>query len=74
VRGVGAEHTDIMVECFPGIRTKQLHKVIEKRDLSSPETVIIHVGTNDLKTTKNLDLVMGEVYALVTTAKVKNPN
>jgi hypothetical protein len=38
----------IMVECFPGIRTEKLHKVIEKRDLSSPETVIIHVGTNDL--------------------------
>jgi len=38
--------------------------VIEKRDLrvGSPENVIIHVGINDLRTTRNLDFVMGEVY------------
>jgi hypothetical protein len=48
--------------------------VIEKRDLSSPETVIIHVGTNDLRAMKNLDFLMGEVYALVATAKSKLPN
>ena len=46
----------------------------EKRDLVSPETVIIHFGTNDLKTTRNLDFVMGEVYALVAAAKNKLPN
>ena len=34
----------------------------EKRELCSPETVIIHVGTNDLKTARNLAFVMGEVY------------
>ena len=42
---VEAEHADMMVECFPGIKTEHLHRVIEKRDLGSPETVIIHVGT-----------------------------
>jgi hypothetical protein len=68
---VGAEHTDMIVECFPGIRTEQLHRVIEKRDLGSPETVIIHVGTNDLKAMKNLDFLMGEVYALMSMAKSK---
>ena len=47
---------------------------MEKRDLVSPQTVIIHVGTNDLRTTGNLDLVMGEVYALVSTAEKKLPN
>jgi hypothetical protein len=30
---VRAEHTDMMVECFPGIRTEQLHRVIKKRKL-----------------------------------------
>jgi len=45
-----------------------------KRNLVSPDTVIIHVGTNDLKTTRNLDFVMGEVCALVSTAKKKLPN
>jgi lysophospholipase L1-like esterase len=73
VRGVGDEHTE-MVECFPGIKTEQLHKVIEKRDLGSPETVIIHVGTNDLRTTRNLDWIMGEIYTLATTAKAKFPS
>ena len=58
VRSVGAEHADVMVECFPGIKTEQLHRVIEKTDLGSPETVIIHVGTNDLRTTRNIDFVM----------------
>jgi hypothetical protein len=74
VRNVGVEHEDMMVECFPGIKSEQLHRVIEKRDLCSPETVIVHVGTNDLKTTRNLDFVTGEVYALVATAKKKLPN
>jgi hypothetical protein len=44
--------------------------VIEKRDLGSSETVIIHVGTNDMRT-RTLDFVMGEVYVLVSTAKKK---
>jgi hypothetical protein len=73
VRNVGAEHVDMKVECFPGIRTEQLNSVIEKRDLVSSDTVIIHVGTNDLKT-RNLDFVMGDVYELVSTAKKKLPN
>jgi hypothetical protein len=43
--------------------------MIEKRNVSNPETVIIHVGTNDLTTTRNLDFIMGEMYALVATAR-----
>jgi len=74
VRNVGAEHADMKMECFPGIKTEQLHRLMEKRDLGSPDTVIIHVGTNDLRTTRNLDIVMGEVYALVCAAKKKLPN
>jgi hypothetical protein len=42
--------------------------VIDKRDLGSPENVIVHVCTNDLRTTRNLDFVMGEVNALVAAA------
>ena len=74
VRNVRADHADMKVECFPGVKTKQLHRVLEKRDLVSPETLIIHVGANDLRTTRNLDFVMGEVYVLVSTAKKKLPN
>ena len=38
LRSVGAEYAHMTVECFPGIETEQLHTVIEKRDLGSPET------------------------------------
>jgi hypothetical protein len=31
LRNFGVEHTDMMVECFLGIRAEQLHRVIEKR-------------------------------------------
>jgi hypothetical protein len=33
--------------------------VIEKRHLDNPETVIIHMGTNDLRTKRNIDFVLG---------------
>ena len=74
VRNVGTEQAEMRVECFPGIKTEQLHRVMDKADLGSPETVIFHVGTNDLKATGNLDRVMGEVYDLVATVKKKIPN
>ena len=51
----------MMVKCFPGIKTEHLHRVIERRELGIPETVIIHVGINDMRATRNLDFVMGEV-------------
>jgi len=73
-RNVGAEHADMKVECLLGIKTEQLHRVIEKWDLGSPESVIIHVGTTDMRTTRNPYFVMGEVYALASTAKRKLPN
>jgi hypothetical protein len=60
------------VQCFPRIRTDQLQRVMENRDLGSPDTVIIHVGTNNLRSA-NLDYVMGDVYALVNKAKTKFP-
>ena len=33
VRNVGAEKSDMRVECFPGIRSDQLRRVIQNRDL-----------------------------------------
>jgi hypothetical protein len=59
------------VECFPCIRTEHLHRVIENRDLGNPDTAVMHVGTNDLRRTGNLNYVMGDVYDLVNTAKSK---
>jgi hypothetical protein len=67
IRNVEADH--LRVQGFPGIRTEQLQRVMDNGDLGSPENVIIHVGTNDLRRTSNLDYVMGDVYALVNKAK-----
>jgi len=38
-----------MMECFPGIKTGQIHRATVKRDLGSPETTSVHVGTNSLR-------------------------
>jgi len=66
---VGNECSGMKVECFPGIRTEQLHTVIENRDLGNPDIVVIHVGKNDLRRTGNLGYVMGDVYDLVNNGK-----
>ena len=71
IGNVETEYTYVKVKCFPGIRTEQLLRVIENRDLGSSDTVVFHVGTNDLRRTGNLDYVMGDVYDLVNTAKTK---
>ena len=73
IRNVGTGQNTMMVGCFPGIRTEQLHRVLENVDLWTPDIVVIHVGRNDLKRSVNLDCVMGEVYWLVNAAKVKFP-
>jgi hypothetical protein len=64
---VESEH--VKVQCFPGIRTEQLQRVMENLDQGSPDTAAIHVGTNDLRRTANLGYMMGDVYALVNKEK-----
>jgi hypothetical protein len=73
IRNVGVDKSDIKVECFPGIRAEQLRAVMERKMLGCPDTVILHVGTNDVRGSRNLDYIMGEVYDLVNTAKAKFP-
>jgi len=76
VRNIGAEKTNMRVECFPGIASDQLQRVVEyrateKSNWGDPEAVVIHVGTNDIKRTTNLDYAMGDIYDLINTAKSK---
>ena len=59
VRNVGAEKPNMRVECFLGIRADQLRRVMENRNLGYSDTVVIHVGTNDVRRSRNLDYVMG---------------
>jgi hypothetical protein len=71
VRNVGAEKPNMWFECFLGIKVDQLRKVIENRSLGHSDTVVIHVGTNDVRRSRNLDYVMGDMYDLVNKAKAK---
>jgi hypothetical protein len=46
---------------------------MENRDLGCSDTVVIHVGTNDVRRHINFDYIMGEVYDLVNITKAKFP-
>jgi hypothetical protein len=62
IRNLGTGQNNMKAKCFPGIRTEQLPRVLDNRDLGTPDTVIIYVGTNDLNRYVNLDYVMGKMY------------
>ena len=64
-RNVGTDQNNMKTESFRGIRSEQLHGVLDNRDLGTADTVVIHVGTNNLKRSVNVDYVMIEVYLLV---------
>ena len=49
VRNVGAEKPNMRFECFPGIKTDQLRRVMENTNLGYSDTVVIHVGTSDVR-------------------------
>jgi hypothetical protein len=53
---VESEH--VRVQCFRGIRTEHLQRVMENGDLRSPDMVVIHVGTNDLTRTENHNIII----------------
>jgi hypothetical protein len=44
---------------------------MENRALGNLDAVVIHLGTNDLRRTTNLDFVMGNVYALMNKSETK---
>jgi len=73
VRKVAAEKSNTRVQCFLGIRADQLRRVMDNRDLRCSDAVVIHIGTNAIRRSRNLDYIMGEVYDLVNTAKAKFP-
>jgi hypothetical protein len=73
VRNFGAGKSDMRIECFPGIRVDQLRRVMENITLGNSDAVLIHEGTNDFRRPGNIDIIMGEVYDFVNTAKVKFP-
>ena len=73
VRNVGAENSNMSVEGFVGKRAVQLRRVLENWDLGNSDAVVIHVETNDVRRSRNLDYIMGEVYDIVNTSKATFP-
>ncbi|PNF22004.1 hypothetical protein B7P43_G17607 [Cryptotermes secundus] len=67
------ESERVRVQCFPGNRTEQLQRVMGNQELESPDTVVFHVGTNDIRRSANLDYVMEDAYDLVNKAKTNFP-
>jgi hypothetical protein len=48
IRNVGTERRNMVVECFQGIRTDQMHRVVENRDLGHPTPKIKNKNTSDV--------------------------
>jgi hypothetical protein len=61
IRNVEVDKSDMEVECFLGIRAEQLRTVMENKVLGCPHTVIMRVEKNDVRRSRNLDYIMGEV-------------
>lgn len=60
------------VHCFPGIRTEQLDRKISDMTSNGEESVVlIHVGTNDLRSAKSDDHLIGFIWDLATSVKNK---
>lgn len=64
------------VMSYSGIRTEELRKRVEEDDTKSlsPKVVLLHVGTNDLKSTPSADHLMGDMYDLISSVKKKHPD
>jgi hypothetical protein len=44
LRNTVAKYAVMNVDCFPGIKTEKIHRVVEKKEPGNPETVIILRG------------------------------
>ena len=68
-------HKGYVVDCFPGVRTEGLERIIgrmkteEKTNGGNDEVVVIHVGTNDVKRARTSDHVVGWVWDMCTAAR-----
>jgi len=64
LRNVGTENPNMRVECIPGVRVDERRNVMENRDFRHSDAVVIHVGTNDVRRSRNLDCIMGKCIIL----------
>ncbi|PSN29564.1 hypothetical protein C0J52_27917 [Blattella germanica] len=68
VRHIGQQNGDLEVKCFPGIRTEEVRRKIERQQA---QEVVIDVGTNNIR--RQLDYITGHMYDLATAAKTTFP-
>jgi tRNA A37 methylthiotransferase MiaB len=59
IRNVKTEH--MSVQCFLSFINEQLKRVVENRKLGKPDTILIHLGTKDLRRSVNVHYDSGEV-------------
>lgn len=60
------------VDCFPGIRAEQLTRKIEDmKQGGQEEVVLLNVGTNNVKSSRSADHIMGDIWDLAGAAKNK---
>lgn len=71
VRHVGQGNRDLEVLCYPGIRVEEVKLKLEQQERRDKKTVILHVGTNDLR--GRYEYVMGDMYDLVVRTKELYP-
>ena len=68
VRHIGQQNGDLEVKCFPGIRTEEVRRKIERQQA---QEVVIDVGTNNIR--RQLDYITGHMYDLATAATTTFP-
>lgn len=61
---------------FPGMRLENVAQALERIlvNIVKPKTLFLHFGTNNVKSSKNLDVITGEAYDMLTKVKKLLPS
>ena len=59
------------VECYPGIRLRQMLRKVEEREEGKEKVVVFHAGTNNVKQAGICTSIVGDVWDLVNAARQK---
>ena len=63
------------VACYPGLNTKKFEQLVNGLDPNSKlKKLVVHIGTNDVKFSRDPDFFIGNLWSSFSTLKVKFPN
>lgn len=77
VRGASEyQNKETTVTCYPGINIKQIKNKIVSNEIviKNTETILFHVGTNDINSAANPSVIMEDMRSLVKKVKTINKN